>query len=73
MNKENQKTVSKTISKITNRIDIAIHKTIDKISPPIPSPTSIEGISIVGEALPVKSPVWKFRNLGKLSISPIPV
>lgn len=64
---------SKTISNTTNRIDITIHNSIDKIRPPIPSPTSIEGIFIAGEAFADKSPVWKFRNFGKLSINPIPV
>ncbi len=42
---------SKTISKTTNNIDITTQSNIDKINPPIPSPTSIEGISIAGDAL----------------------
>lgn len=70
--RENQKTASKTISKTTNKIDITSHNRIDKISPPIPSPTSIEGISIFGEVLD-KSVALKSRNFGKLSISPIPL
>ena len=70
---ENQKTASKTISKTIIKIVIPIHKSMDKISPPIPSPTSIEGVSNVGEAFPIMSPRLKFRNFGKLSIRPIPV
>ena len=70
---ENQKTASKTISNTIIKIVIPIHKRIDKINPPIPSPTSIEGVSKVGEAFPIKSPRLKFRNFGKLSINPIPL
>jgi len=73
MNSENQKTASKTMSKTTNNIDTAIHNIMDNNSPAIPSPTSTEGMLNVGVVLPVKSPVWKFRNFGKLSISPIPM
>ncbi|MGK0413637.1 MAG: hypothetical protein ACJA1B_001845 [Polaribacter sp.] len=55
---ENQKTASKMISNTIIKIVIPIHKSIDKINPPIPSPTSIEGVSKVGEAFLIISPLF---------------
>ncbi len=73
MKSENQKTASNTISNMIIKIVIPIHNKIDKISPPIPSPTEILGVSKVGDAFPIICPLLKFRNFGKLSISPIPL
>ncbi len=70
---ENQKIASKTINNITIRIVIPIHNRIDKIKPPIPSPTSIIGDSKGGEAFSNIVPLLKLLNFGKLSINPIPL
>ena len=71
--RENQNIASSKRSKITNKMLIPIHSNIDKINPPIPSPTETLGVSKVGVVLLINSPLLKFLNFGKSSTSPTPL